>query len=86
MGTARIPSLEVLKTEHVRRVRLWKLNGGKTTNYTCPHCSKKIEVRQPEKDDVGKKGSWDSARTCIECGKVSFVVVHTDGRTQAIKI
>lgn len=58
----------------------WKKSGGKTTHYTCQHCRREIETRQPKPGDQ----AWDSMTRCTECGELNFVVVYPDGTTRVV--
>lgn len=76
-------SLEELQEQNKKFNDNWKAQGKKTTTYKCPCCKKDIEVRQPNKTDVSSKGYWDSAKICVQCGEVSFVIVRTNGKITA---
>ena len=64
----------------------WKARGKKLTSYDCQHCWESIVVRQPDPDDVGDKGCWDSLTLCTQCGGLNFVLTYPDGRTAATPV
>lgn len=60
----------------------YKSKGGKVASWFCGHCKKDNETPKPKKSDVSEsKGCWDSATTCIYCGKCSLVAVWPNGKT-----
>jgi len=77
---------ESLKKRAIMLLEKWKKIGGKTTFYTCKHCSKKIETRIPTVDLCSNKGYWDNATTCLECGELNFICVYPSGRTRVTKL
>lgn len=64
----------------------WATRGGKLGTYFCNHCKKDIPCRIPDKKDVSEKGYWDSATTCLECGKHNFVAEYPSGKTTSKKL
>lgn len=79
-------TLEDIAASAKQHVESWKQSGKKTTHYNCPYCKSTIEVCQPGRGDVSSKGYWDTAKICIECGEVSFLVTWPNGKTKAVKI
>lgn len=80
--------LEIKKLNKANKIRLerWLKEGNKITTYNCLYCKKDIETAQPKKNMVGSKGFWDSAMICTNCGKISFVRVYPNGKTEVFRI
>lgn len=58
-------------------------SGWKFTAWRCTRCRHLIPHSCPKTGDVGSKGYWDSATTCLSCGNVDFVRIWPTGRTEA---
>lgn len=78
--------LASLKLEVMKGLARWREAGKKVGLYLCNHCKRDIPCRIPAKGDVSSKGYWDSATTCIECGKMNFVYEWPSGRTLSKKM
>lgn len=78
--------LKKLQQDNKTYLEAWVSEGRKLTTYDCNHCGKKIKTPQPEKKQVSGKGYWDSCKTCSECGKLNFVAVYPNGKTNSVKM
>lgn len=75
-------SLTIEQIDQVKKgYEAWENAGNKITYYTCPSCKDEIPVKQPNDGRI-----WDSARECLGCGNISFVVVRPNGKTKVLDI
>jgi hypothetical protein len=74
--------MELGKKKEIMRV--WVKNGGKITKYKCNHCKSKIDCIRPTKDLISKnKKYWDNVKICSNCGKLNFVKIYPNGKTES---
>jgi len=78
--------LKTLRKRYVDFMREYKSKpNNKVAIYNCPECFKDIETIRPRTDQVDKPGGcWDSAKSCPECGEVSWVKVWPSGKTEVV--
>lgn len=83
----RFRRLNKLRAENAAWMARYKANHrNKTTTYTCLHCGEQVEIVRPSKSEVGRNGTFSTAKSCIGCGNLNFVHTYPTGKTVVTKM
>lgn len=74
-----LEELRIKRVAHNSYIRYERKRGKEIGTWECEHCGDTNETVIPTPDLVNERGCWDSAKTCVECGELSFVQVYPDG-------